>query len=98
LPSSSPDAVALIDGLLVKDPNFRLGSLANGESDILSHPWFQGLDVFEMRKKNLKAPWVPEIKDPFDASHFEDWSDLEDKTSQKFLRLSDAEATLFKNF
>ena len=98
LPSASSDAVSLVDGLLVKDPNFRLGSLANGESDIISHPWFHGLDVFEMRKKNLKAPWVPEIKDPFDASHFEDWSELEDKTSQKFLRLSEAESEIFKNF
>jgi CRP-like cAMP-binding protein len=98
LPSVTPKATSLVDGLLVKDPNFRLGSIAGGESDIISHPWFEGLDVFEMRKKNLKTPWKPEIKDPFDVTYFEDWSDLQDKSSEKFLRLAEAEAEIFKNF
>jgi protein kinase A len=98
LPNATPKAVSLVDGLLIKDPNFRLGSVAGNESEIISHPWFEGLDVFEMRKKQLKAPWKPKLKDAFDASNFEDWTDLQDKTTEKFLRLTDAEAVIFKNF
>jgi hypothetical protein len=96
---ASMDACDLIDRLLVKDPLVRLGSLSGGESDILCHSWFKGLDSHSVRKRTIKAPWIPQLsKDPFDTSHFDDWSDLEDKTTEEYPELEPEEAELFNGF
>lgn len=55
----SDDAINLIDGLLEKDLRNRLGSLAGKEDDVLGHKWFGGLDLFEVRSREVKAPWIP---------------------------------------
>ena len=96
---ASMDACDLIDRLLVKDPLVRLGSLSGGESDILCHNWFKGLDSHAVRKRTIKAPWIPQLSgDPFDSRHFDDWSDLEDKTTEEYPELEPHEAAMFDNF
>ena len=67
------DAADMIRGFLTKDPNKRLGSLAGGEDDIYTHPWFNIIDFVNLRKKSIKAPYKPNIKNPLDASNFENW-------------------------
>lgn len=99
LPSRvSPEAAGIIKGLLVKDPNLRLGSLAGGEADIINHSWFRTIEVEKLRKKELPAPYVPKVKNPLDASNFEDWSHLEDKTAQTFPSLPRAKEEIFEKF
>ena len=94
----SSHAMDIIDKLLVKDPTMRLGSLAAGENEILEHPWFQSLDLPAMRKRKFpNVPWIPEISNTMDASCFEDWSELEDKTKQHFPE-PDEEAKVFEMF
>lgn len=95
----SVTVVDLIRKLLVKDPNYRLGSLAQGERDILEHAWFDGLDLIALRaKQSLHVPWVPKIKDALDTSNFDDWSHLEQKTSKSQAPLSEKYRVLFENF
>ena len=89
----------LISGLLTKDPVLRLGSLARGESDILQHAWFgEELSLYQMRRRQIPAPWVPSVKDPLDASCFDDWTDQVDKTTEKFPELLPEDAKLFEGF
>lgn len=57
----SSAAKALIDGLLEKDPAHRLGSLAGRERDILTHEFFKGLNLTELKNKEFKAPWLPPV-------------------------------------
>ncbi|KAG7350315.1 serine/threonine protein kinase [Nitzschia inconspicua] len=60
LPESfNPDMKAFISELLEKDPVQRLGSLAGRESDILHHKWFEDFDLEMLRKKEIRAPWIP---------------------------------------
>lgn len=94
----TPKAYDIIDKLLVKDPTRRLGSLARGECDILEHPWFDGMDRQALLRRELQAPWVPHISDPFDTTCFDDWGDLEDKTKQNFPALSKKDALIFAEF
>jgi len=94
----SSEGCDYLDQLLKKDPIMRLGSLSGGENDVLTHPWFKGLDSGIIRKQKLTPPWVPDIKDPLDTSCFEDWSELEDKTQERYPTLSDAQAMLFEDF
>jgi protein kinase A len=95
----SKEASSIIRGFLTKDPTQRLGSLAGGEDDVLKHPWFaQTLDIGELRQKKVKPPKVPKIKNPLDASNFEDWSHLDDKTKHQYPRLTTDQEKIFEKF
>ena len=61
--SKSPELKSLIDGLLEKEPAERLGVLAGGEKDIITHPWFDGLDLVQLRDKAVEAPYIPPQKE-----------------------------------
>uniref|UniRef100_A0A7S2VFD7 cGMP-dependent protein kinase n=1 Tax=Entomoneis paludosa TaxID=265537 RepID=A0A7S2VFD7_9STRA len=94
----SPEGCDFMDQLLQKDPVMRLGSLAGGENDVLRHKWFTGMDPKKIRTQQLTPPWVPNIKDPLDTTHFEDWSDIEDKTQERYPTLNDNQALIFEDF
>ena len=91
----SPQAYDLISQLLKKDPSIRLGSLVQGEKDILEHAWFEKM---KLQDRNVRAPWTPSIKDPFDTSNFDDWSDVDDKTLDRGPGISKKQAALFDGF
>jgi serine/threonine protein kinase len=97
-PRASDSATHLIQGLLTKDPNLRLGSLACGEDDIINHSFFRGLDREKLRKLEISAPFVPKIKNAFDASNFEDWSHLNDVTKNSFPSLPKEKEEIFDRF
>lgn len=58
----SDDCFDVVDGLLVKDPTQRLGSLAGGGKDILAQKWFSDLDLDDLRQKKFTAPFIPKSK------------------------------------
>ena len=58
----SLDAFDLIDNLLEKNPKERIGVREDGEEEILTHEWFKELDLEQMRRKAIKAPMIPELK------------------------------------
>ena len=73
------DAKDLIQNLLVRRQADRLGNLLQGPVDIRMHPWFKNSQCHykKLLKKELPAPWVPDVKDPLDASNFDDYSSIE---------------------
>mmetsp|Transcript_20382 Transcript_20382/g.44353 ORF Transcript_20382/g.44353 Transcript_20382/m.44353 type:complete len:143 (+) Transcript_20382:1512-1940(+) len=88
----------LIERLFVPDPAKRIGALANGINEIYSHPWFKDIDFGKLRQKELVAPWVPEVKDPFDTTNFESWNHLNDKTMEDEPIVSAEKQKLFESF
>lgn len=82
----------------MKDPSLRLGTLAGGSSDIANHSFLKSIDQEKLRRKELNAPFVPKIKNPLDASNFEDWSHLEDKTLKKYPSLPREKEAIFEKF
>lgn len=44
-----------------KEKSERLGS-KSGIDQIISHPWFQGLDWDSIKKKEAKSPYVPPLE------------------------------------
>lgn len=93
--SVSAEANSIIKAFLTRDPAQRLGSLAGGEDDIAVHPWFKDVDFDQLQHKDIKPPKIPKVKDPLDASNFEDWSHLDDKSKKKFPRLTAAQKEVF---
>ncbi|KAL7450422.1 hypothetical protein ACHAWC_002348, partial [Mediolabrus comicus] len=65
------NAVDLITGMLQRRSTERLGCLAGGYRDIKAHPWMKEVNFNKLVKKQIRAPWVPNIEDAFDISNFE---------------------------
>lgn len=88
----------LLQRFLTRDPTKRLGSLARGIDEIFAHIWYSDIDFAELRHKEIKAPWLPKIKDPLDKSNFVNWDYLNDKTLQQDPPLSERHQRLFETF
>lgn len=58
------DAVSadLIRRLLVRNPTMRLGNLQDGPLGVRDHAWFAEIDWKKLVRKEVEAPWIPEIK------------------------------------
>lgn len=91
----SADAVDLIAGLLIKDPSQRLGV---SDNDICQHAWLRSMDLAAMRRKQVPAPWVPNVHSVLDAGCFDDWDELDDRITQNHPKLMTKEAALFDAF
>ena len=95
----SDDAKDLIKKLLVVNVRDRLGCMANADLDIRNHPWFAnektGIDFGKLYRKEIPAPWVPVLSDPFDSTNFKHTS----ARSKKGLKpLTTEEQKLFEDF
>jgi CRP-like cAMP-binding protein len=90
----------LIKKLLVRQVPSRLGAQSRGHYDIAEHPWFKESDIDRKKlvKGKIAPPWVPEVKDPFDASNFDDFSSLEMEREDLGTPLSNEEQAIFADF
>jgi len=71
----SYEAKCLIKHLLKLEPKKRLGYGKNGISDIINDPFYKGFDWTNLLLQNLKAPYIPDIQDENDFSHFKKYQD-----------------------
>lgn len=101
-PASRPVSKAaddLIQRLLQRHQSKRLGNLKGGHVDVQKHPWFSDIDLPKLLKRELKAPWKPQIKDALDASNFDDYSSMErEENTGRKPKLSSKEQAVFKEF
>ena len=61
----------IISALLQVNPNKRLGVIRGGADLIKKHAWFNGFDWTKLLAKQLSAPIIPNIKNDFDVSNFD---------------------------
>jgi serine/threonine protein kinase len=103
----SANVASILKGFLSKSPAQRLGSLVGGEDDVLEHEWFANpipgssdevIDFASYRNKLIGAPTIPKIRNPLDASNFEDWSHVTDKTKTYYPDLTHEQKKIFENF
>lgn len=90
----------LIKKLLVRQVNDRLGAQRRGHLDILKHAWFResGIDFKQLVRGQIDPPWVPNVKNPFDASNFDDFRTAEKESELIGVPLSQEEQAIFKDF
>ncbi|KAF8948148.1 camp-dependent protein kinase catalytic subunit [Haplosporangium gracile] len=60
----------LLKRLLVADLTKRYGNLRDGCHDIRNHAWFEGVDWSMVLRREIAAPFVPDVKWDGDASCF----------------------------
>lgn len=70
-PIHIPEATtSLLQKLLAREPELRLGSGPTDAQEIMSHPFFQGVDWDSVYQKSIPAPFVPTLQNEIDTSNF----------------------------
>lgn len=67
----SPESLSLIQKLLQKNPEMRLGAGEEDAAEIKRHKFFQSVDWEVLLDKRMKPPFVPVIKAAKDVSNFD---------------------------
>jgi len=71
LPSHfSPELKDLCSNILQVDTSKRYGCLRHGVKDIKQHPWFTPIKWQMLYEKQIRPPWVPDVRGIGDASYF----------------------------
>ncbi|XP_051552201.1 serine/threonine-protein kinase N2 isoform X1 [Myxocyprinus asiaticus] len=68
----SPESVSIIQKLLQKNPERRLGAGEQDAIEVKRHRFFQGIDWEALLAKRVKPPFLPSIKAPADVSNFDE--------------------------
>jgi beta-adrenergic-receptor kinase len=92
----STDLRFLLDGLLQRDVDKRLGCCGRGPDAVKEHPFFSGLDWHQVYLQKYSPPLVPprgevNAADAFDIGSF-------DEEDTKGIKLAEADQELYKNF
>uniref|UniRef100_A0A2D4FXI7 G protein-coupled receptor kinase n=3 Tax=Elapinae TaxID=42168 RepID=A0A2D4FXI7_MICCO len=97
LPDSfSPELRSLLEGLLQRDVNRRLGCMGRGSLEIKENPFFQGVDWQMVFLQKYPPPLIPprgevNAADAFDIGSF-------DEEDTKGIKLLDSDQELYRNF
>ncbi|KAF4663101.1 hypothetical protein FOL47_005900 [Perkinsus chesapeaki] len=67
----TPIARNLLEQLLCRDPNKRLGSGPADAQDIKSHPFFQGVDWKSLMSRQITPPFQPHVTAAADVKYFD---------------------------
>jgi serine/threonine protein kinase len=65
------DSVSILQKLLTREPELRLGSGPGDAQEIMSHAFFKGVNWDDVYHKRLPTPFKPAIKDAKDTSNFD---------------------------
>lgn len=65
------DSVSILQKLLTREPELRLGSGPTDAQEIMSHAFFRNFNWDDVYHKRIPPPMLPQIKDPTDTSNFD---------------------------
>uniref|UniRef100_A0A667ZTJ2 non-specific serine/threonine protein kinase n=1 Tax=Myripristis murdjan TaxID=586833 RepID=A0A667ZTJ2_9TELE len=68
----SADAKSLLSGLLIKDPNKRLGGGPDDAKEIMRHSFFATVDWQDVYDKKLVPPFQPQVTSETDTRYFDE--------------------------
>jgi len=78
----SADAQSLLEGLLTRDVEKRLGS--SSSQDVKKHPFFKDIDWEKLEKREMEPPYKPKVKNDSDTSLI-DTAFLTEKAQDSFV-------------
>jgi serine/threonine protein kinase len=65
------DSVSILQKLLTREPELRLGSGPTDAQEIMSHAFFRGVNWEDVYEKRLPPPFKPTVKNEKDTSNFD---------------------------
>ncbi|XBW37923.1 hypothetical protein QEN19_003503 [Hanseniaspora menglaensis] len=66
------DIVQIFQGLLTKDPEFRLGAGPDDALEIMREPFFKNIDFDDILNLRIRPPFIPQLNGPGDTQYFEE--------------------------
>jgi serum/glucocorticoid-regulated kinase 2 len=67
----SQEAKSLLEGLLTRDVDKRLGSGPEGGKNVKQHPFFRDIDWEKLEKREVEPPWKPKVKSDTDTTQID---------------------------
>lgn len=94
--SMTPELRGILEGLLKRDVEDRLGCRGQGAEEVKDHPFFKGIDWTQVYLQKYPPPLIPprgevNAADAFDIGSF-------DEEDTKGIKLTEADQELYKNF
>ncbi|EXJ84852.1 AGC/PKC protein kinase [Capronia epimyces CBS 606.96] len=65
------DSVSILQKLLTREPELRLGSGPGDAQEVMSHAFFKGINWDDIYNKRVPTPFKPTIKNEKDTSNFD---------------------------
>lgn len=65
------DSVSILQKLLTREPELRLGSGPTDAQEIMSHAFFRNINWDDIYHKRVTPPFFPQITNPTDTSNFD---------------------------
>ena len=65
------DSVSILQKLLTREPDQRLGSGPTDAQEVMSQPFFRNIVWDDIYHKRLEPPFLPQIKSATDTSNFD---------------------------
>lgn len=65
------DSVLILQKLITREPEMRLGSGPTGAQEIMSHAFFGNINWDDIYHKRVTPPFTPQITSPTDTSNFD---------------------------
>lgn len=65
------DSVSILQKLLTREPELRLGSGPTDAQEIMSHAFFRNINWDDVYQKRIPAPFIPQITSATDTSNFD---------------------------
>ena len=93
-----PVAKNLIHRLLQRRQADRLGCQSRADQDIRDHEWFRIINTQKLLNRQIPPPWIPRLKDPLDATHFDSYAHLENEPPPNYPPPTKEQQILFKDF
>lgn len=88
----------VIDRFLSNDQMHRLGSMAGGIDEIYNDIWFREIDFAALRRKEVQPPWKPRVKNPLDASQFDNLGRVKKRKKGKYPPVPKKDTSVFDDF
>lgn len=65
------DSVSILQKLLTREPDQRLGSGPTDAQEVMSQPFFRNINWEDIYHKRVQPPFLPQIKSATDTSNFD---------------------------
>lgn len=65
------DSVSILQKLLTREPELRLGSGPTDAQEVMSHAFFRNINWDDIYHKRVPPPFLPTISNPTDTSNFD---------------------------
>ena len=92
----SPEMRSLLEGLLQREVDKRIGCIGRGPDELKEHPYFHDIDWKQVSLLKFPPPLIPprgevNAADAFDIGNF-------DEDDTKGIKLTEADQELYKDF